>query len=256
MRCIRVPDLPHDPGPFPAGGRRGRAGRAAKARARRGERRTRRRAAAPLDLVRLNSATQRTGGKRQAGDRAVTSCASRTAGLFVPKPSRDADCQRWGTPDLGTTVHRVRWRPLLAVAIVIHLVTRLASQPGIYDPSTGDGAPTRLLRLGPARGAPGPSHYGDGRPTHCVDMGVPLLRRLREDVRQGARSASQVASLSPVQTPLGEFATAVEYAQVLVRRSRRSPDVDTSAHNGIQARKPRSTPRKISTTTTACLIGT
>lgn len=89
-----------------------------------------------------------------------------------------AVCLAWERPSVS-----VRWRPLLAVAIVTHLVTQLASQPGIYDPSTGDGAPTRLLRLGPARGARGRVITGDDQPTHCVDMGVPLLSRLREDVR-------------------------------------------------------------------------
>ena len=37
-------------------------------------------------------------------DRAVLSGASRTAGLFVPKPSTGVDCQRRSTPGLGQTV--------------------------------------------------------------------------------------------------------------------------------------------------------
>jgi hypothetical protein len=43
-------------------------------------------------------------------DLKVCSCAAadvlRDAGLFVPKPSRGAHCQRWGMPDLGTIVRR------------------------------------------------------------------------------------------------------------------------------------------------------
>jgi hypothetical protein len=34
-------------------------------------------------------------------------------GFFVPKPSREADCQGCGLPDLAGTVH---WRPLVSVA--------------------------------------------------------------------------------------------------------------------------------------------
>jgi hypothetical protein len=34
-------------------------------------------------------------------------------GIFVPKPSTCADCQRCGTPDLGTTIRR---RPLASTA--------------------------------------------------------------------------------------------------------------------------------------------
>ncbi len=52
-----------------------------------------------LDQIRLNSAAQRT-----CGDRAVTSDASRTAGLFVPKPSTDSDCQHRSTRGLRQTV--------------------------------------------------------------------------------------------------------------------------------------------------------
>ncbi len=84
------------------------------------------RSGAALIPVRPNSAVH-----RASADRALTSCTSRTAGLFVPKPSTDADCQRrrtpglaWDRPSVG-----VRWRPPLAVVIVTHLVTRpLASR--------------------------------------------------------------------------------------------------------------------------------
>ena len=43
------------------------------------------------------------------------------AGLFVPKPTRDADSQGCGLPDLGSAARR---RPLLSVVIVTPLVTR------------------------------------------------------------------------------------------------------------------------------------
>ena len=42
-------------------------------------------------------------------------------GLFGPKPTRGADCQGCGLPDLGSDVRR---RPLLSVVIVTRLVTR------------------------------------------------------------------------------------------------------------------------------------
>ena len=64
-------------------------------------------------------------------DRAVTSCTRRTAGLFVPKPSRRIDCQRRIMPDLERSSVSVRWRPLLALAIVPHLVTRLRASFGL-----------------------------------------------------------------------------------------------------------------------------
>jgi hypothetical protein len=54
----------------------------------------------------------------------VTSCASRTVGLFVPKPARDADYQVCGMSDREVLSVDIRWRPLLPVLIVTHLVTR------------------------------------------------------------------------------------------------------------------------------------
>ena len=114
------------------------AGRASQGRARRGAG-PRRSAAEPPDPVRLNSAAQRTsGGKRgrHAGRQAEQGRrgparivvrmrgASRTTGLFVPKPSRDGTasavaCLHWGILSVS-----VRWRPPLPVAIVTEFVTR------------------------------------------------------------------------------------------------------------------------------------
>ena len=128
------------------------------------------RSARRLDLVRHDSATERAGTRQfSTGCRmewsvavkfdrssAPMTCArslalasSSRSQVAVPT-ARAAASLAWERPSVS-----VRWRPLLAVAIVTHLVTQLASQPGIYDLSTGDGAPTRLLRLGPARGARG-----------------------------------------------------------------------------------------------------
>jgi hypothetical protein len=64
--------------------------------------------------------------------------AAVTVGLFVPKPTRGADCQRCGVPDLGTTVLSVRWRPVLVMAIVTHLVTRPLASMSQPEP-TGQG---------------------------------------------------------------------------------------------------------------------
>ena len=83
---------------------------------------------AALDQIRLNSAKQQTCSRqtRTGGDCAVTSCASRTAGLFVPKPTRDC-----GLPPLllrltcPTPSVDVRWHPLVSVAVVTQLVTHL-----------------------------------------------------------------------------------------------------------------------------------
>jgi hypothetical protein len=44
----------------------------------------------------------------------VASCASRTIGLFVPEPARDADYQGCGMSDLGSVVRR---RPLASPAV-------------------------------------------------------------------------------------------------------------------------------------------
>jgi hypothetical protein len=46
-------------------------------------------------------------------------------GLFVPKPSNGAGCQRSGVLTWEPSSVSVHWRPLLAVAIVTHLVTQL-----------------------------------------------------------------------------------------------------------------------------------
>ncbi len=47
------------------------------------------------------------------------------AGLFVPKPTRDAGCQgRHACLAWEATSVDVRWRPLLPVVIVTHLDTR------------------------------------------------------------------------------------------------------------------------------------
>ena len=54
----------------------------------------------------------------------VNHAGSAAVGLFVPKPSTDADCQRRSMPGLGQTVHGCPRRPPLAVAIVTHLVTQ------------------------------------------------------------------------------------------------------------------------------------
>jgi hypothetical protein len=91
-------------------------------------------------------------------DRAVVTNASRTAGLFVPKPSTCADCQRCGTVYLGIPV---RQRPLASAAV------------GGDCYSLGYSASARL-RLGnldanywrdPARGRPvQPSACMDGSP--------------------------------------------------------------------------------------------
>jgi len=72
---------------------------------------------AALILIRLNSATQcadkRTGESRLGADCLTVSGASRTVGLFVPKPSTGRDCQRRSTPGLGQTV---RGCPLASTA--------------------------------------------------------------------------------------------------------------------------------------------
>ena len=57
-----------------------------------------------MTYKRLNSAAKRTGITDR--DRAVMSCANRTIGLFVPKPSRRINCQRRIMPDLGTIVRQ------------------------------------------------------------------------------------------------------------------------------------------------------
>jgi hypothetical protein len=81
---------------------------------------------AALDLIRLNSATRRRRRQAQAQaqalganrrttlDHAAVSNTIRIAGLFVPKPSHGADCQRCRTPDLGTTV---RQHPLASAVV-------------------------------------------------------------------------------------------------------------------------------------------
>ena len=53
------------------------------------------------------------------------------SGLFVPKSSRGADCQRWASLTWERPSVSVHWRPPLAVAIVTHLVTRLLAGFGL-----------------------------------------------------------------------------------------------------------------------------
>jgi len=102
-------------------------GRASQGRARALTPGQRRRVRRRLDPVRHDSATDRT-----------TALAHVLApwryalglGLFVPKPSTDADCQHLSTPGLGQTPSvDVRWCPPLSVAIVTHFVTQFLRAP-------------------------------------------------------------------------------------------------------------------------------
>jgi hypothetical protein len=95
----------------PGLGRRGRAGRASP-RPEPGAGSAGPGAAQRRRLIKYGSIRQRSGPGSDR-DRAVTSCANRTIGLFVPKASTNADYQRRGTPDLGRTV---RGCPLASAA--------------------------------------------------------------------------------------------------------------------------------------------